>query len=123
VSNLSVGTDLVSVQRIRNILNSEHGLQFKKRVYSTTERAYCDSKAVPAIHYAGRFAGKEAIRKAWMSRSGMPQVPAFNRIEILVDESGAPHVSPIPGQPQNLKSVISISHTEEHAIATAIIFL
>ncbi|MFQ6614992.1 MAG: holo-ACP synthase [Fidelibacterota bacterium] len=122
MSNLSVGTDLVSVDRIRKILHSAHSRQFKTRVFSAAEQEYCESKAVPSIHYAGRFAGKEAVRKAWMSRNNTPPVPAFHRIEILADEGGAPRVSPLPGQPESGMTVISIAHTEEYAIATAIIY-
>ncbi len=122
VNNLSLGTDLVEISRIRSILSSDHSIQFKNRVYTTSEQAYCDSKSDPIIHYAGRFAAKEAIRKAVMSHPSVPPTPPFQQIEILSDTSGAPVVSHrLPLMSEN-QIVVSISHTESHAIATAIIF-
>ena len=35
-----------------------------EKVYSAAERAYCDSHAHPEVHYATRFAAKEAVLKA-----------------------------------------------------------
>jgi len=122
VNNLSVGTDLVSVDRIQSILGSDHSRQFKQRIFTTAEQQYCESKSNPAIHYAGRFAAKEAIRKAWMSRGDAPPVPSFHRIEILSDETGAPRVSSLPESSRSRQVVVSISHTDDHAIATAIIY-
>lgn len=40
------------------------GGRFLDRVFTPAERAYCDSHRRPAVHYAGRFAAKEAVAKA-----------------------------------------------------------
>lgn len=53
--------DLIEIERIRRALERPG---FRERVFTEAERAYCDSRANPAQHYAGRFAGKEAIGKA-----------------------------------------------------------
>ena len=37
---------------------------FRERVFTASERAYCDGRPSPAQHYAARFAGKEAVGKA-----------------------------------------------------------
>jgi holo-[acyl-carrier protein] synthase len=58
-----VGVDLIEIERIRRALE-RHGAGFKARCFTERERAYCDAKANPAQHYAGRFAAKEAIGKA-----------------------------------------------------------
>jgi holo-[acyl-carrier protein] synthase len=58
-----VGVDLIEIERIRRALE-RHGDGFRGRCFTEAERAYCDSKANPAQHYAGRFAAKEAVGKA-----------------------------------------------------------
>ena len=59
---ISVGTDLIEIERIRRALERHAG--FRERCFTEAERAYCDSKPNPAQHYAARFAGKEAVGKA-----------------------------------------------------------
>ena len=49
------------------------------------------SKSKPEIHYAGRFAAKEAVIKALKSSGYKPSIP-FNSIEILSSNSGEPIV-------------------------------
>jgi holo-[acyl-carrier protein] synthase len=56
-----VGVDLIEIERIERAL-ARPG--FRERVFTEAERAYCDSRRSPAQHYAGRFAGKEAVGKA-----------------------------------------------------------
>jgi holo-[acyl-carrier protein] synthase len=58
-----VGVDLIEIERVRRALE-RHGDGFRERCFTPAERAYCDSKANPAQHYAGRFAAKEAVGKA-----------------------------------------------------------
>jgi holo-[acyl-carrier protein] synthase len=58
-----VGVDLIEIGRVRDALD-RHGDGFRERCFTAEERAYCDSKANPAQHYAGRFAAKEAVGKA-----------------------------------------------------------
>jgi holo-[acyl-carrier protein] synthase len=59
---ITVGTDLIEIERIRRSLARYAG--FRERCFTEAERAYCDGKANPAQHYAGRFAAKEAVGKA-----------------------------------------------------------
>jgi holo-[acyl-carrier protein] synthase len=58
-----VGIDLIEIERIRRALE-RHGDGFRARCFTDAERRYCDSRANPAQHYAGRFAAKEAVGKA-----------------------------------------------------------
>jgi holo-[acyl-carrier protein] synthase len=60
---MRVGVDLIEIERVRDALE-RHGSSFKERCFTEAEREYCDSKPNPAQHYAGRFAGKEAVGKA-----------------------------------------------------------
>jgi holo-[acyl-carrier protein] synthase len=58
---MRVGVDLIEIERIRRALERPG---FRERCFTEAERAYCDAKPNPAQHYAGRFAGKEAVGKA-----------------------------------------------------------
>jgi len=58
-----LGLDLIEIERVRRALE-RHGKSFRDRCFTAAEQAYCDGKANPAQHYAGRFAAKEAVGKA-----------------------------------------------------------
>jgi holo-[acyl-carrier protein] synthase len=58
-----IGVDLIEIDRVRRALE-RHGDGFRERCFTPGERAYCESRANPAQHYAGRFAAKEAVGKA-----------------------------------------------------------
>src|SRR5215471_19788978 len=60
---MRLGLDLIEIERVRRALE-RHGTSFRDRCFTAAEQAYCDGKANPAQHYAGRFAGKEAVGKA-----------------------------------------------------------
>ena len=60
---LGIGVDLIEIERVRAAL-ARHGDGFRERCFTAAEREYCESKANPAQHYAGRFAAKEAVGKA-----------------------------------------------------------
>lgn len=120
---LAHGVDIVECARIDRMLR-EHGERFLARVFTPAEREYCMASRTPAIRLAGRFAAKEAILKAlgtgW--RGGL----AWTDMEILPDGYGKPHVMLTGGcaaQAAGMgiaRVLISISHTETHAIASAI---
>ena len=59
---MRIGIDLIEIERIRRAL--ERYPEFRARCFTEAERAYCESRPNPAQHYAGRFAGKEAVGKA-----------------------------------------------------------
>ena len=118
VPNIFIGTDLVEVSRIRSIIDKV-GERFKDRIYTKSEQLYCNKKAKPEIHYAGRFAAKEAIIKAIKS-SGYSKPIAFNLINIESNDSTGPAVT--------LKfecsgcCKVTIAHTDTHASASALFF-
>lgn len=100
--------------------------RFVERVYTTSERAYCDSRgAVAAEHYAARFAAKEAALKAF--QTGWTGGIAWQDIEVASHESGAPYlkfygrVRELYEQSGATTAHLSISHTTEHAIAQVIV--
>jgi len=121
VSEYFIGTDIVSVSRIEKILQ-QYSDRFKKHVFTDKEKSYCDLKSNPAIHYAGRFAAKEAVKKALYSSSIINSI-YFADIEIISNVSGAPEVKLSNQDLKNALVKVSISHIDELAIAFALVSL
>ena len=113
-----VGTDIVEVSRIRKIIDSK-GDRFLSHIYDKIEVEYCSARMNPAIHYAGRFSAKEAVKKALLS-SGLFDYILLKDIVISRDISGAPNII-FPRDISEKGNVnVSISHTDNYATATAI---
>ncbi len=58
-----IGIDVIQNERIRESIQ-RFGDRFLNRIYTEGEIAYCKKCADPGIHYAARFAAKEAAFKA-----------------------------------------------------------
>ena len=114
-----IGTDIVEVLRIRELIDV-HPKRFLQHTYTDQEQLYCAGKANSVIHYAGRFAAKEAIKKALMT-SGIKEPISWVDMEILADQNGAPIVHLHGKSYTNLDCKVSIAHTNDTAIASAII--
>ena len=83
-----VGTDIIEVQRVEEKLLRTGGL--KTKLFTAKEIAYCDSKHRPALHYAARFAAKEAFLKAM--GTGWTGGHKFSDIEVVNDALGKPEL-------------------------------
>jgi len=121
---VSIGIDIIEVYRIRETISRTP--RFLERVYTTGERAYCESKgAAAAQSYAARFAAKEAFLKAL--KTGWRGKITWHDIEVLSGENGVPLLK-ISGEAQNILDDLgancvhlSLSHTTEHAVAQVIL--
>jgi holo-[acyl-carrier protein] synthase len=58
-----IGIDVVQNDRIRDSIE-KYADRFVNRIYTEGEREYCKHSANPALHYAARWAAKEAAFKA-----------------------------------------------------------
>src|SRR5437762_13536788 len=58
-----IGIDVIQNERIRDSIQ-RFGDRFLKRIYTEGEIEYCKKCAQPDIHYAARWAAKEAAFKA-----------------------------------------------------------
>ena len=106
------------MKRINGSLK-KYGGRFKEKTFTAAEIEYCDGRPNPAVHYAGRFAAKESIKKCILSSEILENID-FHSIEILNTSNGAPLVSPIQKlSGYNIK--VSISHEANYAIAMAIL--
>ncbi|MFH0908970.1 MAG: holo-ACP synthase [bacterium] len=123
--NAGIGIDIVETSRIRESIE-RFGDRFKKRVFLPAEVEYCDPKADPAIHYAGRFAAKEAVSKAF--GTGIGKELGWQDIEVVRDPvSGAPSIR-LHGKGIELAKargiatvLVSLSHTKEYAAAMSML--
>jgi holo-[acyl-carrier protein] synthase len=60
---IGIGTDIADISRIGSMVE-KYGDRFCAKVFTGPEIAYCGKMASPAIHFAGRWAAKEAFYKA-----------------------------------------------------------
>jgi holo-[acyl-carrier protein] synthase len=121
---LGVGIDIIEVARIKSS-HEKFGERFLNRILLPNEIAYCLSHKFPAPFLAARFAAKEAISKAF--GTGIGAQLSWQDMEVARRDSGEPWVI-LHGRGQELlKSrggrvvLISLSHTEQHATAVAIL--
>ena len=120
---VGLGTDIVEVERIATMM-AEHGDHFLERVFTPGEIAHCRDRKESAPHYAGRWAAKEAVMK--VLGTGFTTDVGWTDIEVVTQPSGQP-VIVLHGTTRETADrlgianvLISISHTKNHATATAI---
>lgn len=122
---IGTGVDLVENERIR-VLLEKWGDRFKDRVFRPSEQAYCDGKAAPWLYYAGRFAVKEAVAKAFGTGIG-PDLGWLDMEVVKDPDSGAPSISLsehgrlLAGRQGVTRILISLSHTHNFAVAHALL--
>lgn len=115
-----LGNDIIEIERVRRSIE-RHGQHFLNRLFTHREQDYCYKFKDPVPHFAGRFAGKEAIAKAL--GTGFGADVSWHDIEILGDEHGKPvvHLSEAAKQRfHNPRILVSISHSASHATAVAL---
>ena len=119
-----VGIDIVDIPRFRRTIE-RHGPAFINRIFLPSERKYCSAKPSPWIHFAGRFAAKEAVAKAF--GTGIGKEVGWLDMEIVSPKNRAPEVSlsarlrRLAGRRGIGAISISISHTRAASVAVALL--
>jgi holo-[acyl-carrier protein] synthase len=118
---IGVGTDILSVARLHDILENQSG-SFMNKVFTENERAQADASGDPLSYFATRFAGKEAVFKCFNIHGDA----RLSEIEIIDGETGQPQVT-LRGKfveiakEKGITDVrISLSYENEYAIAFAV---
>ena len=118
-----IGTDIVSVDRIKNSLKNKN---FINRIFNEKEILKCQKINKKINCYAKRFAAKEAFSKAL--GTGISNGINFNEIIILNKKTGKPYISIIGQTKKTLKkkfknknSKISLSLSDEKKYAVAFV--
>jgi len=120
------GIDIVEISKFKNAALKNKN--FMSDIFTEKEREYCLSRIDPHIHFAGRFAVKEASLKALgigMSGAGVDQ--SFQEIETVPGPSGKPVLS-FSGWVKKMSRkrkinqfTVSISHSADYAVASVIL--
>ena len=113
---LGIGSDIVEISRIEDMCGRSP--EFEPRVFTEAELTYCRSKGNRFLHLAARFAGKEAVAKAF----GRPF--SWQEVEIYTEPSGKPGVR-LSGRAleaaDGARALISMSHSRDYATAVAVL--
>jgi holo-[acyl-carrier protein] synthase len=116
-----LGVDIVEIGRMRDAL--ERHPRMKERIFSADERAYCDKRNKPEVHYALRFAAKEAVLKALGTGfAGM----SFQDVEVVRDAGGRPsprlhgRAAAVAEELGVVEMHLSLSYTHTTAVASAV---
>ena len=115
---------MVEVERIHSSMG-EFREKFLNRIFTEAEQEYCESQKRPAIHYAARFAAKEAIAKAF--GTGIGKEISWLDMEIMREPSGEPRVNKCGAGGEYAKKLkvadikVSLTHAEHYAAANAVV--
>ncbi len=114
-----IGTDIIEIERIRDAVDN-YGDRFLNRVFTPDELKFCGRRAHTL---AAAFASKEAVMK--LLGTGNRGV-AWREIETLYHPTGKPHIrlngrAKKQAEALGIKEIdVSLSHSRDNAIATAI---
>lgn len=120
---LGIGVDIMAVSRL-SIDNLKENDPFFRRTFSEKEQEEGFRHSLPVRYFASRFAGKEAVFKAFRLH---PDQGEFQEIEIMNAKNGAPYVNlygymkEIAAEMGNLKLHISLSEEKEYIAAFAVL--
>ena len=121
---VGTGVDIAEVPRIAAAIE-RFGDRFTKRIYTSDEIRYCESKANKAERYAARFAAKEAAMKA--IGTGLRGGVTWHDVEVRRQPGGRPTLAfhgvaaQVAAKLGMKRAHLSLSHTAEQAIAQVIL--
>jgi holo-[acyl-carrier protein] synthase len=120
---IGLGLDATDIDRVADVIE-RHGERFLRRVFTDIEIAYCTRRRVPAIHFAGRFAAKEAAMKAL--GTGHTQGVLWRDVEVIRG-GGPPRLQLHGGAARRFtaigghSSLLTITHSDDLAMAQVLI--
>ena len=120
---IGLGLDATDIGRIAATIE-RYGDRFVQRIFTEGEVAYCMRRRVPSIHFAGRFAAKEAAMKAL--GTGHTQGVLWRDVEV-VRRGGPPQLRLHGGAGRRFtaigghSSLLTITHSDELALAQVLI--
>lgn len=122
-----MGVDIVGVERVERLVSENPDIL--PTLFTEREIAYCTGKRRRYEHMAARFAGKEAVLKAF--GTGLGQRMRWTDVEIVNEPTGRPRVhlsgevarwARRRGMIDGSSLDISLSHTDGLAIAAVAVW-
>jgi holo-[acyl-carrier protein] synthase len=120
---IGLGLDATDIPRIAQTIE-RYGDRFIRRIFTEGETAYCNRRREPAIHFAGRFAVKEAAMKAL--GTGHSHGVLWRDVEV-VRRGGPPTLHFHGGAARRFaamggrSSLVTITHSETLALAEVLL--
>ena len=120
---IGLGLDATDIGRIAATIE-RYGDRFVGRIFTDGEIAYSRRRRLPAIHFAGRFAAKEAAMKAL--GTGHSRGVLWRDVEV-VRRGGPPQLQFHGGAGRRFEamggrsSLLTITHSEDLAMAQVMI--
>jgi holo-[acyl-carrier protein] synthase len=120
---IGLGMDATDIDRISDTIE-RYGDRFLRRIFTDGEIAYAMRRRVPAIHFAARFASKEAAMKAL--GTGHTQNVLWRDVEV-VRRGGPPQLQFHGGAARRFtaiggrSSLLTITHSDDLALAQVMI--
>jgi holo-[acyl-carrier protein] synthase len=120
---IGLGIDATDIPRIAATIE-RYGDRFVHRIFTEHEVAYCRRRRQPEIHFAGRFAAKEAAMKAL--GTGHSQGVLWRDVEV-VRRGGPPQLHFHGGAGRRFaaiggrSSLVTITHSDALAFAQLMI--
>jgi holo-[acyl-carrier protein] synthase len=120
---IGLGLDASDIDRVSDTIE-RYGDRFLRRVFTEAEIAYCTRRRVSAIHFAGRFAAKEAAMKALGTGHSLGVL--WRDVEV-VRRAGPPQLQFHGGAARRFEaiggvsSLLTITHTDTLALAEVLI--
>jgi holo-[acyl-carrier protein] synthase len=118
-----VGLDLVDVRVFQDEIDEKRE-EWLERVFTVSEREYCERQPDPYRHFAGTFAAKEATLKAlgtgWTDQTDLRNVEVIRtgeRPQLALHGS----VMEIIRRQRIMNQFVSITHTRDHAAAVVVL--
>jgi holo-[acyl-carrier protein] synthase len=121
---IGLGVDITEIDRITATMD-RFGERFLRRIFTDGEIAYCTRRREPAIHFAGRFASKEAAMKAL--GTGRSQHVLWRDVEVVRRPGGPPQLQFHGGAARRFakiggaSSLLTITHSGNIAFAEVLL--
>lgn len=120
---IGLGLDATDIPRIASVLE-RYGDRFINRIFTEGEITYCLARRQSSVHFAGRFAAKEAAMKAL--GTGHTQEVLWRDIEV-VRHGGPPQLRFHGGASRHftrigaVTSLLTITHSDALALAEVLL--
>ena len=121
---VGTGVQLLEIERMRKVL--ARCTSFSEKVFSEEERQACDKEPSPEIHYAMRFAARQAVCKSlgadFLTEIGVRDIEILRNAKgkYFVELSGPALAISKAGGVLDLPISLTFTHTEVAACAMAI---